>query len=242
MLISNKVFKKIVSGVAVICLMITNNVDAQESGLNLDINLGTSPTSPLKAFHNSLTEQVNLENFKTTDNFYINYGFTIGFTVDEYNSSIFYTNKVSGAKTSVSDFSGYLRLTNELKGHTLGYKYYLPIGTGPNLFAQFKALVTFSSFNITSDSRISSISDSETLDLKSTDLGVGAGIVYEYPIGFFVLRAYLDLDIYYGGKLKLKEDNPDGAFLLDANGNKLTTGWTGLTAGLGVIIPFNSSK
>ncbi len=219
--------------------MTTTKAVAQESGLILEVNLGTTPTSPLKAFHKSLVEQVNFENFKTTDNFNINYGFSIGFAIDNLNSSLFYANKVSGAKTSVADFSGYLRLTNELKGHTIGYRYYLPIVSKPNgnLFLQFKTLVTFSSFNITSDTNIQGASQFDSLDFKSLDLGLGAGILYEYPIGFVVLRAYLDLDIYYGGKIKLKEDNPDGGFLLDENGNKLTTGWGGLTSGLGVTIP-----
>jgi len=108
----------------------------------------------------------------------------LGFTIDEINSSFFYTNRVSGAKTSVADYSGYLRLTDELKGHTLGVKYYLP------------------------------------------------------------LRSYakggLDLDIYYGGKIKLKENNPDEGYLLNDNGEKVTTGWTGLTFGFGVTIPIGS--
>jgi len=244
MSISNKVFKNIINSIIISCFLLTINVDAQESGFNLDINVGTSPTSPLKEFHTSLKEQVNFDNFKTTDNFYINYGFTVGFTDAKLHSTIFYTNKVSGAKSSVADFSGYIRLTNELKGHTFGYKYYLPIQSNPNgnLLAQFKALATFSSFNITSNTKVLGTTQSESLDFKSTDLGVGAGILYEYPIGFLVLRAYLDLDIYYGGKLKLKENNPDGGFLLDENGNKLTTGWTGLTFGLGITVPFNSSK
>jgi len=219
---SNKLFKLIIC--LVVCCVGTEYIEAQQSGISVELNLGTSPGSPLRAFHNSLTEQVSFENFKTTDNFYINYGFSAGFTLEDMKSSFFYANRVSGAKTSVSDYSGYLRLTNELKGHTLGYKYYLPIGSNPNknLFVQFKALVTVTQF--------------DNLDFKSIDYGAGAGIIYEYPLGFIVLRAYLDLDIYYGGKMKLKDRNVDDGFLLDDNGNKLTTGWGGLTSGMGITI------
>ena len=237
MSISNKVFHILV------CIFVGGmsftDVVAQESGINFEVNLGTTPTSPLKTFHNSLIDQVDFENFKTTDNFYINYGFSVGFTVEDIKSSFFYANRVSGAKTSVADYSGYLRLTNELKGHTIGYKYYLPLKANPksNLFIQFKALMTFSSYNITSDTKTLGAIQLESIDFKSMDLGLGAGVIYEYPIGFLVLRTYIDLDIYYGGKIKLKEDNTEDGYLLDANGDKLTTGWGGLTFGLGVTLP-----
>ena len=212
---------------------------AQESGINLDFNFGTSPTTPLRDFHKSLAEQVIVDNFKTTDNFYYNYGFSAGVTFGKSHSSIFYANRVSGAKSSVADFSGHIRLTNELKGHTFGYKYYLPIGAKPesNLYVQFKALATFSSFDISTDSSITGIPYADGLAFKSIDYGLGTGILYEYPLSFIVFRAYLDLDIYYGGKLKLKENNPDGGFLLDENNNQLRTGWSGISLGLGVTIP-----
>ncbi|WP_324027109.1 hypothetical protein QSV08_04935 [Maribacter sp. BPC-D8] len=231
-------------GVIITCVttvMCLNPIDliAQESGINIDFNLGTNPTSPLREFHKSLKNQVNFENFDTTDNFSYNYGFTVGVTIKKIKSSIFYANLVSGAKTSVADYSGYLRLTNELNGHTIGYKYFLPLKETPkgNFIAQFKGLVTFSSFDVISDSDIVGVSVFESLEFKSTDLGLGAGILYEYPLSFIILRAYVDLDVYYGGKMKLKEDNPDGGFLLNDNGDKLTTGWGGLSAGVGITIP-----
>lgn len=215
---------------------------AQQSGIDLALNVGTSPTSPLRAFHKDLVEQVSIENFKTTDNYYINYGFSVGFTIDKINSSFFYGNRVSGAKTSVADYSGYIRLTDELKGHTLGVKYYLPIRnySRGRMFAEFKGLVTFSGLNITSDSQISGTTQIESIDFKSTDFGLGGGFLYEYPLGFIVLKTYLDLDIYYGGKIKLRENNPDGGYLLNDEGEKVTTGWTGLTFGFGVTIPIGN--
>ncbi|HDZ06141.1 hypothetical protein [Maribacter sp.] len=236
MLILNKVHK-IVIGIMV-CMTITN-ITAQESGINFEVNLGTTPTSPLKLFHNSLKDQVDFENFKTTDNFYYNYGFSVGFSVENIKSSFFYANRVSGAKSSVADYSGHFRLTNELKGSTIGYRYYLNLVSNEksHLYAQFKGLVTFSSFNITSDLTTSGTNQFDSLDFKSIDYGLGGGLLYEYPLGFLVLRAYIDLDLYYGGRIKLKEDNPDGGYLLNENGDKLTTGWSGLTVGMGFTIP-----
>lgn len=215
---------------------------AQQSGFDLALNLGTSPASPLRTFHKELAEQVSIDNFKTTDNYYINYGFSLGFTIDEINSSFFYANRVSGAKTSAADYSGHLRLTDELKGHTLGVKYYLPIRSYAKgrLYAEFKGLVTFSGLNITSDSNISGATQIESIDFKSTDFGVGGGILYEYPMGFVILKTHLDLDIYYGGRIKLRENNPDEGYLLNDQGEKVTTGWTGLTFGFGVTIPIGN--
>lgn len=212
---------------------------AQDSGLSIDFNLGTNPTSPLSSYHKSLRDQVNLQNFETTDNFSYNYGFSVGFSVKGINSNIFYANRVSGAKSSISDFSGFLRLTNELTGHTIGYKYFLPLKVNEksSLFVQLKGMVTFSNLDIVSDSEISGSPMFESLGFKSTDFGLGAGILYEYPVSFIILRAYLDIDIYYGGKLSLKGTSADDGFLIDDSGNKLTTGWSGLTSGIGIAIP-----
>lgn len=239
MWILNKSLSMALSSILITYFIAPAELAAQESGISLEFNLGANPDSPLRSFHKGLTEQVDLENFKTTDNFYYNYGFTVGWNFNDINSGIFYSNRVSGAKTSVSDYSGYLRLTNELNGHTIGYKYYLLLKSRPkgNLFAQFKGLATFSKFDVISDSQISGNAEFDSLNFKSTDFGVGAGVLYEYSVGFVVLRAYLDLDIYYGGKIRLKDNDSNDGFLLNANGKKLTTGWGGLTSGLGITIP-----
>ena len=222
----------------ILCFVAANG-SAQEPGFILEGNLGTSITGPLRTFHNELTEQVNLENFKTTDNFYYNYGFTTGFTLDGVKSSFTYSNRVSGAKTSAADFSGYIRLTNELKSHIFTYKYYKSIYSPSekyNLFLQFKGMLAYSQFNISSENSINGAIDEDSIDLNSLDFGVGTGLLCEYPVSFFVLRAYVDLDIYLGTKLKLNGNN-DGAFLTYQSGGKVTTGLGGVTLGLGLTIP-----
>ncbi len=97
-------------------------------------------------------------------------------------------------------------------------------------------MLAYSQFNITSDNNINGLIDKDSIDLNSLDYGLGAGFLCEYPVSFFVLRGYVDLDVFLGTKLKLN-GNDDGAFLTYQNGGKVTTGLSGITLGLGVVIP-----
>jgi hypothetical protein len=220
-----------------LCLFLSTTIQAQKFEFFTDLNLGIPSNSSLKDFHKELTDQVPYENFKTTDNFKYNYGFTTGVRFNR-KISAFFSNKVSGAKSSVADYSGYIRLTNELKGYTFGAKYEIIINqyTKGNLLLGFKGVVTNSSLSLKTESKILGTTESSGIEFKSLDFGVGSGITYEYPLNFMVLRAYLDLDIYVGGKLKLEDSSNDG-YLMTNNGKKVTTGWSGFNAGIGIAIP-----
>ena len=220
------------------CLFLSTTIQAQKLEFFTDLNFGIPLNSSLKDFHNELANQVPFENFETTDNFKYNYGFTAGMRFNR-KISIFFSNKVSGAKSSVADYSGYIRLTNELKGNTLGAKYEIIINqyTKGNLLLGFKGLVTSSSLSLKTESKIGDTTESSGIDFKSLDFGAGVGINYEYPLKFMVLRAYLDLDIYFGGKIKLEEDNSNDGYLMTNDGEKVTTGWSGFNAGIGIAIP-----
>lgn len=221
-----------------ICCFLSSTIQAQKAEFFSDLNFGIPLNSSLKDFHNELADQVPFENFESTDNFNYNYGFTTGVRFNR-KISAFFSNKVSGAKSSVADYSGYIRLTNELKGYTFGAKYEIIISqyTKGNLLLGFKGLVTSSSLSVRTESKILNTTESSGIDFKSLDFGAGVGITYEYPLKFMVLRAYVDLDIYVGGKLKLDEDNSNDGYLLNKNGEKVTTGWTGFNTGIGIAIP-----
>jgi hypothetical protein len=218
-------------------LLLTSTIQAQKLEFFSDLNFGIPSNSSLKDFHKELTAQVPFENFKITDNFKYNYGFTTGL---RYNRKIsaFFSNKVSGAKSSVADYSGYIRLTNELKGYTFGTKYEITINTYSKgiLLLGFKGLVTSSKLSLKTESKIIATSESNGIDFKSLDYGAGVGITYEYPLSFMVLRAYVDLDLYVGGQLKLEGNSTDG-YLMTNNGKKVTTGWSGFNTGIGIAIP-----
>ncbi|WAC02129.1 hypothetical protein N7U66_20525 [Lacinutrix neustonica] len=212
-------------------------IKAQDIEVFADFEAGIPLSSSLKNFHEELANQVDFENFETKDNFNYNYGFTFGLRINR-KASIFFSNKVSGAKSSVADYSGFVRITNEIIGYTFGLEYEIPLmeSEKKNLNLGLKGLVTSSNLNLTSASRILSAPQSESLEFKSLDFGGAVGINYEYSIGFITLRAHLDLNVYIGGKLTLKDDD-SGGFLIDQSGNKVTTSWTGLTGGIGLIVP-----
>jgi hypothetical protein len=75
----------------------------------------------------------------------------------------------------------------------------------------------------------------ENIDFQSINLGVGARILYEYPVSFFIVRASLGFDLTFGGALKFQENSE---FHLENNGgDKVKTNWSGLRTSVGIAIP-----
>lgn len=218
-------------------------MQAQQIELFSDVNFGIPINPTLRSFHDELSQQVNYTNFKTTDNFRYNYGFTVGLKFEK-EFSIYFTNKVSGAKSSVADYSGYVRLTNELKGYTIGGKYdfYVYEFEKSALYLGAKLQFTKSILNLRTESKSSENSQADAKDLKSLDIGTGLSMTYEYDLKFMIIRAYLDLDIYKGGKLKFEEGDNKDLYLQDQSGVKVTTGWSGFNSGIGLSIPLSKNN
>lgn len=217
--------------------MLFSKVKAQDFEIFADAEGGIPFSGSLREFHEELTDQIPFDNVETSDNFNYNYGFTVGFRL--YNkASVFYSNKVSGAKSSVADYSGFIRLTNELQGYTFGVEYELLLKEfkTSNLNFGAKGMMTSSNLILTTDSRILNNAESESLEFNALDFGGAVGLNYEYSIGSIALRAHLDFNILVGGKLTLKDDDSDG-FLTNQNGGKVTTGWTSISGGVGLIFP-----
>jgi hypothetical protein len=217
-------------------LLFYTSIKSQNLEFFTDFNIGLLSHQPLKKFHNDLVNEIPFNNIETTDSFKYNYGFNVGLKVKSINTSFFFSNRVSGAKSSTSDFSGLVRVTNELKGFSFGgiYEKEIKEFTRGNLYLGFKGMITLSKFNLESETRISSV-NLDSFNFNSTDFGIGALITYKYPIGFMFLRAYVGVDIYLGGKLKFEEI--EGAHLTFNDGNKVTTGWSGFNTGIGLSIP-----
>ena len=220
----------------ILFLILSFNCLSQKSEIFVDLNFGTFTNIPLRSFHNELASDINFEGLKTTDNFNFNYGFSIGFKVNKINTSFFYSQKVAGSKTSLADFSGFITLTNEIKGSTFGGLYEEKIrelGKG-NLFLGVKGLITFSKLILSDNNSITY--NNESYNFKSIDFGTGILITYKANLGPIIIKPFIGIDIYVGGKLKFEDFNE--AHLTFKNGNTVKTGWTGLNAGLGIALPF----
>lgn len=213
---------------------------SQKVELFYDFNFGILEAFSLRSFHSDLANQVTIDNFETTDNFYYYYGFTVGVRVFN-RASLYFNNRVSGAKTSLADYSGYIRLTNELKANTYGFRYefYRKQLSKGNIHIGAKGFIINSKLILKTEAEVNNETDDDKIEFKSLDFGVGAGISYEYPFKYLILKAYLDLDLVYGGKIKLIEDNLDDGYLMDESGNKVNTGWSGFNAGIGISIPLS---
>lgn len=227
--------KKIITLLAIVTFCLS--AKAQKVELFTNFDFGVLSHQSLKEFHNDLVEEIPFNNIKTTDNFDFNYGFTVGLKFNKINTSFFYSSKVSGAKSSYVDYSGHIKLTNELQGATFGVIYGIDLqklGKG-DLSLGFKGLITNSKLTLKSENKILTIEDNSNFIFKSLDFGTGLTLVYEYPLRFMTLRTLFGFDYYLGGKLKFEEI--DDAHLLNKNGDNVTTGWSGLNAGIGIEIP-----
>ena len=94
-------------------LFFCTSIQAQNLELFTDFNVGLFAHQPLKEFHTELVDKIPFNNVETTDEFKYNYGFTVGVKVLSIHTSIFFENRVSGAKSSTSDFSGLVVVTNQ---------------------------------------------------------------------------------------------------------------------------------
>ncbi|MEE4197462.1 MAG: hypothetical protein V2I54_07440 [Bacteroidales bacterium] len=211
---------------------------SQKAELFYDLNFGVPEATGLRTFHAELADQVPLSNFETTDNFYYYYGYSVGVRVLN-RVSLYFNQRVSGAKTSLADYSGYFRLTNELRGNTYGarYDFFSRELSKGRIYFSAKGMVTTSALILKTAVMVNDEAETDQAEFKSLDLGIGAGINYEYPFRVLIVRAYVELDLVYGGKIRLKGDTSDDGYLMNSSGNKVTTGWSGLNAGLGLSLP-----
>lgn len=216
-----------------------STIQAQKLELFLDGNYGIPLSTSLQEFHQELADQVGIEGFTTTDDFGNQYGFSTGLRFNNKISAIF-GYRVSGAKTSLADYSGFIRLTSDLKGYFVGAMYELPLleSNRSVLSAAFKLQAAFSELEVRSELDVQGeLSESESVSLKAFDPGAGIGIRYEYRLAFITLRAFVDTEFYINGDIRPEEDPSGDAFLVNEQGDKVRTPWTSIQTGIGLLIP-----
>lgn len=212
--------------------------NAQSGSIFAEINYNTFSHEKLKSFQQEFVLDIPEVDVRVNDNFPSYFGFTAGYKINAINTSIFGSYTSTGGKISYSDFSGVIRLTQPVKGYTIGGIYHLNIlkNDPDNSFTlSLKGFATYSTLDIQSFNETLGAVTQDEIGVHSIDYGVGVGIIYEYPISVIILRASLGFDAVLGGKLTLDEDSD--FFIEDNGGNAVRTGWTGLRTGIGIAIP-----
>jgi hypothetical protein len=221
----------------VILFIISFNIFSQQGKIFIETNYNSFSHSSLSDFQEEFKNDLVPIPLQTTDDFPANIGFTVGYEIVDVHTAIFLSYNSTGGKLSYSDYSGVVRLEESLNAITFGGIYYLDLSEKKDFRIGFKAFSMLSSLNINSYSEIGGFIDQDTIDFQSFDFGVGVQLNYEYPLSFLILKANFGFDLTFGGKLKFKDNDE---FHLTNNSNEnVTTGWSGLRTGLGIVFPIN---
>ncbi|MEO9571223.1 MAG: hypothetical protein ABJH82_13475 [Polaribacter sp.] len=217
--------------------IVSINIYSQQGKIFIETNYNTFSHSSLSNFQQEFKNDLAPIQLKTVDDFPANIGFTIGYEIVDSSTALFLSYNSTGGKLSYSDYSGNIKIEESLNAITFGAIYFLNLTDKKDFRIGFRGFSMFSQLNLNSFSEISNNIQQDNFDFQSTDLGFGAQLNYEYPLSFLILKATIGFDITFGGKLVFKDNNE--AYLTSNSNNKVTTGWSGLRTGLGIIIPIN---
>jgi len=212
----------------------SNSIFSQTVSFFAEYNYNSYSHESLKQFNreflNDLTEIVPAQ---TVDEYPASQGFTLGVLIN--NITVYYSRMSTGAKVSYSDYSGVANVTQHLGGNLIGVSYNFEAYKRGNheIKIPLKSGITFSNLDVESYSEVHGKIDKDSYKFKSIDLGLGVGVIYEYSISFFKLRASLGYDLVFGGKLKLNDKN----HLVNDRNQIVRTEWSGFRTGLGIVLP-----
>ena len=225
--------KKALSFFSLVCCIVSF---AQSGKLVFETNYNTFSQNSLSDFQEEFKADLPEIPIQTTDDFPPNIGFTLGYEIVNANVFVFGSYTTTGGKLSYSDFSGVVRITEELKGYAFGAEYLIPFSETDNNFTLgLRGFGMFTTLNLENYTQISETVSQDQIEFQSANLGVGARVLYEYPVSFFIIRASVGFELTFGGSLIFKENSD--FFLEDNNGDEVKTNWTGLRTGIGIAIP-----
>jgi len=212
-----------------------NTANAQNGELFVDLNYSTFSFSQLRELQDDQLKGVKDYPLAVNDDFSSNIGFTLGYKINNQFAAYFSYN-TTGGKISYADYSGVIRLTQPLKQYVLGGMYTFPLlENSENFRFGFKAFASFTSMEINSYSKLLDNSSEDSIELRSTGLGIGPTLIYEQPIWKVRLRFSMAYDLVFNGKLTLKDN--DDMHLEDSSGDDIKADWSGIRAGIGISIP-----
>ena len=204
-----------------------------------EVNYNTFSHKTLSKFQQELLRDISEVNLQVNDDFGANIGYTIGVKFEKINTQFFGAYNTTGGKISYSDYSGVVRITQLLRGYTLGGEYQVKLLKDDSkgmLYFGGRGFVNFNNLEVESYSRISDMESTEGLDFSSFDFGLGVRFFYDIPISVVKLRLTLGYDQVFSGDFRFN-DNTE-ATLLDNQGDAIKTGWSGFRSGIGIVVPF----
>lgn len=209
---------------------------SQNERVFFELNYNTFSHASLKTFQQEFIQDLPEIPISINDNFPSNIGFTLGLKLNQINTFFFLGYNSTGGKISYSDYSGVIRITQLLKAYTVGGEYQVKLSKSNDGFSfGLRGFSMLSSLSLDNHTQISDNVTNEDIKFNSINLGIGCGLIYEYPVSFFIIKASLGFDITFGGVLKFKENND--FHLENDKGDKVKTNWSGLRTGLGIEIP-----
>lgn len=207
--------------------------------LIVEMNYNTFSHSNLRDFQQELSDDINEVNLHVNDDFGGNIGYSIGIKVEDIDTQFFASYNSTGGKSSYSDYSGVIRLTQLLKAYTIGGEYQFKLSKDNSkemFYFGARGFINYSNLDLESYSRISDSVSTESIGFNSIDIGVGIRLFYDIPISVVKLRLNIGYDLMIGGDLKFKENNDFS--LEDDQGDRVKTGWSGFRSGIGIVVPF----
>lgn len=205
----------------------------------LELNYNTFSHKSLSSFQQLLLNDISEVQLSVNDDFGANFGYTIGIKVEELNTQFFASYNGTGGKISYSDYSGVVRITQLLRGYTLGGEYQLKLMEDDSrgmFYLGGRGFTTFNSLELKSYSQIYDSESTDAEDLSSFDFGLGVRLIYDIPISVVKLRLNVGYDLVFGGGFRFNDDTESTLF--DAQGEAVKTGWSGLRTGIGIVVPF----
>lgn len=229
-----------ISGVVIIMFFICLEAMGQNNiSVLVEVNYNTFSHDELSDFQQELSDDIEEVNMRVNDDFGANVGYTFGVKVEDLDTQFFFSYNSTGGKLSYSDYSGTIRITQLLKGYTVGSEYQFPL-TNEESKDQFylggRGLISYSTLDLKSYSEIQENRSTESIDFNSVEVGLGIRFIYDLPISVVRLRLNAGYDLLFGGELRFSEDRE--LMLENQKGDRVKTGWSGFRSGIGVVVPF----
>jgi hypothetical protein len=229
-------------------ILFSISASAQQFTIGVRGGFGTYSMDLLKEFQQWRTNQMQLLPFKTTDNYPITPFYRVEAALNNIKYigklALFYGYYSTGARSTISDYSGRADLDAVINGHQLGLtiqkdlynKENWSAGAYGDVSMLFSNLKTVDNLEITYPAEVS---EKQEYTFLSNGFAIEPGAFIAYQLKPFLFQANLGLLGDFSRKLYLKE-NKD--MVIGVNNKPVTPQWLGLRLGLQVSYVFGKQN